>query len=592
MTLSAIYQAFLARPSSEALVDDASLHYITTLTSINTAAAIVKHYTVQEKLLKKRGDKVLNSIEDASALSLEVETTIEFVAGGGAYLPGLDDNFVADRTVTFPMIHFVKFDKDQKITQIRLHWDQGSLLKQIDVIGARARNWPIRDGKEQAHLIATSAGSAATSGASAGSCRRSTASRGPDDVTITGRPASRSTTSNAMNDPHASLNLFQPRDIENETSNFSQPSAQRAQSAKPRSRNLSELIAGEDPASPSPAEGPVPNTERIPTKAGGGKNYKPNRLFDEEAEPVATPLSVKTNAKKYSHFEFGEGEDARPVETPLSVKTNAKKYNHFEFGHGDEDEPTPRGREPPRPTRTKHMSQWDFEDFVTPEKTKPKVLREAVRHFGWSDDEEEASPVRRPVVHKPRPDANPHFEFKDEDTPEARREAAPSRGRLHNKGLGLYKDHVLHSTSDDEGDDAHQGDVKRPLGDVTTVVKNENRQKDFGSHWEMTDHSPALPKDSSNGNGTAKPIPADRKKVLSSLDSHWGLYDESPEQHQRQKENAPKERGINISGNGMGGRKGTTSNWTLGDDGVDEQQQAAQKKTHTRAAESKSFWDF
>lgn len=104
MSLSARYQAFLARPSSDALVDNATLHYITTLTSISTAPAIVKHFTVQEKLLKKTGDKVLNAIESSNALSLEVETTIQFLNGGGAYLPGLDDNFIADRTVTFPMV--------------------------------------------------------------------------------------------------------------------------------------------------------------------------------------------------------------------------------------------------------------------------------------------------------------------------------------------------------------------------------------------------------------------------------------------------------------------------------------------------------
>jgi hypothetical protein len=104
MSLSAKYQAFLAKPSADALTDNASLHYITTLTSITTAPAIVKHFTVQEKLLKRKGDKVLNAIESSNALSLEVETTIEFVNGGGAYLPGLDDNFIADRTVTFPMV--------------------------------------------------------------------------------------------------------------------------------------------------------------------------------------------------------------------------------------------------------------------------------------------------------------------------------------------------------------------------------------------------------------------------------------------------------------------------------------------------------
>lgn len=104
MSLSAKYQAFLANPSSGALADNASLHYITTLTSINTSTAIIKHFSAQEKLLKKKSEKVLNTIEGANGLSVDIEATVEFVSGGGAFLPGLDDNFVADRIVIFPMV--------------------------------------------------------------------------------------------------------------------------------------------------------------------------------------------------------------------------------------------------------------------------------------------------------------------------------------------------------------------------------------------------------------------------------------------------------------------------------------------------------
>lgn len=96
--------AFLAAPSTGALADNASLHYISTLTSIQDATAILKHLSVQDKLLKKTKETVLDAVEGSRALSLDVETTIEFLAGGGAYLPGLDDNFVADRTVVFPMV--------------------------------------------------------------------------------------------------------------------------------------------------------------------------------------------------------------------------------------------------------------------------------------------------------------------------------------------------------------------------------------------------------------------------------------------------------------------------------------------------------
>ncbi|KAF2270462.1 hypothetical protein CC78DRAFT_133504 [Lojkania enalia] len=573
MTLSAKYQAFLASPSSGALADNASLHYITTLTSIHEPAPILRHFSVQEKLLKKKAEKVLSAVESANGLCLDVETTIEFVAGGGAYLPGLDDNFVADRLVTFPMVHIVHFDKDQKIAQIRLYWDQGSLLKQIDVIGARARNWPIRDGKEQSRLIATSVGS--TQPASGASSRRSTTSRGPDDVSIIERPtSSRSSVSNAMNDPHATLSLFEPRDI-NQEPEASHPIAPRAQSAKPPPRELSELFVGQDPGTPTPTSS-SPQKERIPVKVGGGKNFRPNRLFEDTEEDKAVP-------------------------TPISVRTNAKKYNHFEFGEG-EDDATPKVRDTARPSSRskKHMSSWDFEDFVTLEKTNPKVMGQNVRHFGWSDDEvgqcfqpeDEGSPVRRPVIHKPRPDADAHFDFIDDGTPAADRKPAPQKGHLHNKGLGLYQDHVFHTTSDDEGENSHSGDAKKPLGDVTTAVRNENRKKDFGSHWDMTDNSAGPQKTEFNGteNGNAKHVPEDRKKVLKGLDPHWGPYGESPEQSK--KENMDAHRGIKTAGNGMGGRKGTISSWTLG--GEDDEYTAPSKTNDTRATQSKgSFnWDF
>lgn len=104
-SLKAIYQTFLTTPSLAALsTDAASLNYITTLTTINSAPSIVKHLSAHQKLLKKKQETVLTAIESQDAICLDVETTMEFISGGGAYLPGLDDNFLADRVVTFPMV--------------------------------------------------------------------------------------------------------------------------------------------------------------------------------------------------------------------------------------------------------------------------------------------------------------------------------------------------------------------------------------------------------------------------------------------------------------------------------------------------------
>ena len=106
MALKETYKTYLASASAEVLSDDASLHYITTLTSINTSAAIAKHNAAHKKVLQKKEEKILSCVEGGDAICMDIETTLQFVSGGGAYLPGLDDNFVSDRTVIFPMVHY------------------------------------------------------------------------------------------------------------------------------------------------------------------------------------------------------------------------------------------------------------------------------------------------------------------------------------------------------------------------------------------------------------------------------------------------------------------------------------------------------
>jgi hypothetical protein len=260
----------------------------------------------------------------------------------------------------------VHFNQAGKITQIRQYWDQGSLLKQIDVIGARSRNWPIRDGSEQLRLIASSAAAVERPESS----RPSTAaSRGGDEVSIASHSRGRERTSNAMNDPHASLSLFQPRQIDEEESHSSQPIAPRAQSAKPPPREYSELFAGAEGASPSPSP------QNIPTKAGADKKFGANRLFEEfdDHHAAATAGSIKTSSTKYDHFTFGEGEET-PKGRGIAIAGNGmggRKGTERDWALN----------------RDRNDAHWDFETFNTPEKAKPKELPEAVRHFGWSDDE-------------------------------------------------------------------------------------------------------------------------------------------------------------------------------------------------------------
>jgi hypothetical protein len=104
MSLQAIYEGFLGNPNAASLAETASLNYITTLTTINNAEPITAHLQTQTKsVVKKKAEKVIGAVEGPSALSLDVETTLEFISGGGAYLPGLE-NFVTDKVATFPAV--------------------------------------------------------------------------------------------------------------------------------------------------------------------------------------------------------------------------------------------------------------------------------------------------------------------------------------------------------------------------------------------------------------------------------------------------------------------------------------------------------
>lgn len=99
------YQRFLANPRNAPLAANASLIYVPTTTKIEGADAIATHTSRQASIVRKKSDQVLNAIESSDALCLDMETTLEFLEGGGAYLPSLDDNFLADRVVTIPTVN-------------------------------------------------------------------------------------------------------------------------------------------------------------------------------------------------------------------------------------------------------------------------------------------------------------------------------------------------------------------------------------------------------------------------------------------------------------------------------------------------------
>jgi len=104
MSLRSIYQRFLEAPNPISLSDNATFHYITTLTSFSSPAAIIRHLETQnKKVVQTKSSKVISAIEGHRSLALEVETVLEFISGGGAYLPGLE-NFIVDKIAVIPTV--------------------------------------------------------------------------------------------------------------------------------------------------------------------------------------------------------------------------------------------------------------------------------------------------------------------------------------------------------------------------------------------------------------------------------------------------------------------------------------------------------
>ncbi len=281
---------------------------------------------------------------------------------------------------------------------------------------------------------------------------------------------------------------------------------------------------------------------------------------------------------------FDGSEDVEDVETPKGkpankhIRPHPTKYNHFDFADGSDPGDAPnRGVDYDSRTKSKHDSQWSFDDFVTPAKPKAgKSMRsEDVHH--WDTESQFQNDPSEHHVGKGRRDAETHFELQDDgERVGGQQRTGRPRGAMQNEGMGLYKNQLFDQVDPAPG-------PNRALGNITNV---KDRSKDFDAHFTMTDNSPAPAERS-------QPVPETRKKVVKMMDHNWEVYDESP-----QKENKPrpaaKQEGsdtkIHIAGDGMGGRKGTDRNWLYGNDEEDEAPKPTTRKAP--AGQKSSFWDF
>lgn len=414
------------------------------------------------------------------------------------------------------------------------------MLKQLDVISKTGRNWPIKDSRDQLKLIESSL---------KGAGKLIPTSTSHNELVVHARQKS----TNILRDPHATLQLFGNRE--------ELEAAQAAESVKapkagnrPQQRDFAEILGDnpQDQTTDAPFHRPV-----SPTKIGQGKNHQGMRLF-EGSETDALPDQPLVNPERL-------------------IRPHPGKYNHFEFADGSDPQDAPKpGVDLDKREKSKHDSQWSFDDFTTPHRAGPTrgMRSQDLRHW---DPETLNEPAEKELpLGRARRDAEAHFELQDDGERPADEELPnrPPRGVGHNEGLGLYKNQIF-----DKGDPA--AGPERALGNITNL---KDRGKDFDAHFTMTDNSPS-------GSKVVQNVTETRQKVVKMMDHNWEVYEQSP-----LKENQPKPSTSNaalgimhIAGDGMGGKKGSNRNWLYGDD--DEANKPAPRNAQPTGGKQ-SFWDF
>ncbi|KAJ6015340.1 hypothetical protein N7540_009931 [Penicillium herquei] len=564
------YRKFLVNPKSAKVAANVSLFYVASTTKFQGSDSVITHLSRQSGIVKKKSEQIINAIESSDSLVLDIETTLEFLEGGGAYLPSFDDNFLADRVVTIPTLHIVHWNAEQEIQQVRIYWDQGSLLKEVEAIGARSRGWPIRAGQEQTRLLrsAVAAKSAIAPELPLQNGTKEPAARpgspgkrhikdpyaadslydllSPNKAdakneSAAPRPRSSSPGKKHTRDPYAAeslTELLSPSKASPEPVRPYAPSA-----VKPPTRDLSDLLIDDEaPDTPSKPE------RMVAPKAGAGKPQV-NRIFSHEDNLDQDRAAYKSNPKRFKHFQIGDDDSqagGNLDQDRAAYKSNPKRFNHFEIGDDDSEAGGnlhhDRAAYKSNPHRFNHFQIGDDDSQaggnLDQDRAAYKSNPKRFNHFEIGDDDSEAGGNLHHdrAAYKSNPHRFNHFQIGDDDTDPTtpKKSSAPLTEQARNFGFSdtaeadtpPARNHVFKPRRDAdvhfEMNDEEQDEDPHPF---SVTGSSANRRKNFDSHWDMNGE----PADSTGVETENKPIPSDRLKAIKMMESHWDPYGpESP----------------------------------------------------------------
>jgi hypothetical protein len=388
-------------------------------------------------------------------------------------------------------IHIVHFDTEQQIKQIRIHWDQASLLKQVEVIGARGRAWPIRDGKDQIRLLKTAL------------TERETAAVPGTETTPP--PRSSSPGKRRIKDPYSADSL-------DELLSPNKEAADREARAEPPKTSYAGKRYTQDPYGAGSLNEILSPTKQAPAhvapfapSSGRPATRNFSDIFVKDDDVPDSPSRPQRRAPRVP--EEDESSHGPVDEDRTFYKTITGKFSHFDIG-GDNS-----SREIKEETRAQHSNiyqsrKWDFGDeYETPVKNARAPRGQQVRHFNLGDDE---SPEKLNVI-KPRRDADRHFDLSEDENEDGR--IISSFG---GRGKRLYENRLF-----DDQDGPQMSEREKKDEPLAITGNAANRKKNFDSQFDIVD-SPDPSKE--NTVPTAK-----HHKAVKQMESHWHDYDESPE---------------------------------------------------------------
>ncbi|KAG5519967.1 hypothetical protein PMAC_000244 [Pneumocystis sp. 'macacae'] len=344
-----VYEAFFRHPTESIFSNKCILTYVTTCISFFGSKNVLLQLTEYQNQIKSKEEIINLHIAERGLIS-EVFSEIQFINGPAWLVPGLDDNFYIDRKIHLPLIYIMEIDEDEKISHIRVFWDQSIVLKELEIISHR-QTWPIKTGKEQCYYMRNKENNNSL-------------------------PSKKN-----QQNPSKRLSIFEPH--EEPPREFHQVPVQPRSSAKPSLRPYEDLFVTKD----------------TPTSVKLYKNDQKNNTIVSKVEDIMLSESnfqqkcevIPKKDPKYTHFEFSTPTEKELEEERRAILAKAKKGTTLRcmVNNWNENEQTPIHK-PIQNISNQTLEDAEFGRKI-PILPNNRFFHAEQTHFSFSDD----SPVQK-----------------------------------------------------------------------------------------------------------------------------------------------------------------------------------------------------